>query len=119
MLYASLILSTILFLLSQRIVRTNANPGCTLALIPAAMVPFFMVCIMPAAALQSLFLCAAAIYRRKSRPSPGSFVPLSLGVTAVAYGLAGILVVQSEGDYARLRNLYPSRDSSGGLWGWE
>ena len=64
-------------------------------------------CILPAVAIQSLLLCVATIVWRWTHRGFARFLTLSSGATLLAYGLAGILVVQAEREYARLRALYP------------
>jgi hypothetical protein len=107
MLCFSLFFSALL-LIANAIVRRGQYPGRKLAVISAGVIvlPFFMMCVLPAVALQSIFSVVAVIIWRMSRRAPSFFLPLSIAAMLIAYGLAGILVVQSEREYARLRSLY-------------
>ncbi len=67
----------------------------------------FLMCLLPALGIQSVLLGIAAGVWRSKRWSPRLFLGLSSGATLAAYLLAGILVLASEREYARLRTLYP------------
>lgn len=109
MLYASLFLSAILLALANWIVRKTDLPGVWMAsvFLLGLLGPCLMFCVAPATMIQSLCLVIAVVAWRLSGRGPGVFFRWSLAATAVAYGLAGILVYQGEREYARLRRLYP------------
>lgn len=73
-----------------------------------------MLC-FPALVFQSVLLCVAAILWRATRRGPSFFLPLSCGATLIAYGLSGLLVLQTEWVYARLRARYPYESMEGRL----
>ncbi len=109
MLYISLIVSTVLLLIANWLAKRSGNATATIigSSLAFVLLPFFTMCLLPAVALQGLLLCVAVIICRVTHGGYSRFWPLSCGATLVAYGLAGILVVQSEREYARLRALYP------------
>jgi hypothetical protein len=109
MLYFSLTLSAVLLLIANWSVQRARHPGTVMACSCAVFLigPSVLGCILPAVALQALLLCGAAGVWRWSRRGPSFFLPLSCGATLIAYGLAWILVLHSEREYARLRDLYP------------
>jgi hypothetical protein len=109
MLYVSLVLSALLLLLANWAARRarhagTAIVGWSLAFLVA---PFFLMCVLPAVALEALLLCGATIVWRAMRRGPSFFLPLSCGATLAAYSVSGLLVLESEREYARLRVLYP------------
>jgi hypothetical protein len=109
MLFFSLILSALLLLLSNWIVRRSQHPSglITILCLVSLLTPLLAFCVAPAAMIQSLFLLIAAFLWRQSGRGPSEFLRYSLGATAAAYGVAGVLVFLSEREYARLRRLYP------------
>jgi hypothetical protein len=72
-------------------------------------------CVLPPVALQALLLCLTTLVWRATRRAPSSFLALSCGATLVAYGLCGIMVIESERSYARLRARYPYESLEGRL----
>ncbi len=109
MLFLSLIVSTVLLLIANLLARRSGNATATIIGSSMAFVvlPFFTMCLLPAVALQGLLLCVAVIFCRIAHGGYSRFWLLSCWATLLAYGLAGILVAQSEREYARLRALYP------------
>ncbi len=109
MLYISLILTMLLLLAANWIARRSREPGAPIVGISLAalIMPFFLMCISPPLALQSLLLCASVAVRYATGRGPSFFLKLSIGATLIAYGLSGFLVYQSDREYARLRALYP------------
>lgn len=109
MLYFSLVLSTVLLVYANRAMRRSAHPGAAVGCASLSFVaaPVLMTCLMPALAMQSLFLWLAVMLCTVRGRDASCFLRLSLGATALAYGLAGILVFKSERAYERLRALYP------------
>jgi hypothetical protein len=108
-LYISLVSSTVLLLIANLIARRSRHAITGIACIGLAFLfgAFLLMCILPPVALQSLLLCVAAIVCRITHRGLALFVPFSCGATLIAYGVAGIMVVQGEREYARLRSLYP------------
>ena len=109
MLYISLIASAVLLLFANWVVRRSRMPGIMMGCsVPACAIgPFFMMCLLPTLAIQSLLLWIAFIVWRHSRRDAWFFLQLSCGATVLAYGLGGILVYRGEREYSRLRKLYP------------
>ena len=109
MLYISLMASAVLLLFANWVVRRSRMPGIVMGCaVPACAIgPFFMMCLLPTVAIQSLLLWIAIIVCRHSRRDAWFFLRLSCGATVLAYGLGGILVYQGEREYSRLRKLYP------------
>ena len=109
MLFISMILSALMLLAANRIVRRARYPvaktvGLSLAVVLG---PFFLMCILPPVAIQGLLLALAVIGWRASRRGPSFFPRLSCAATLVAYGIAGWMAWQSERGYAALRARYP------------
>ena len=102
MLYISLIVSTILLLIANWLARRSRNSTATIigSSLAFVIVPFFLMCLLPAVALQGLFLCVAVLFCFITHRGYSQFLPLSCGATLVAYVLAGVLVFQSEREYA-------------------
>lgn len=109
MLFISLILSTLLLLAANWLARRSRDAQVTIFGTSFAFLiaPFFLMCISPPLALQSLLLCAAVVVWGSTSRGPSFFLKLSLGATLIAYGLSGILVFQSEREYSRLRAIFP------------
>jgi hypothetical protein len=109
MLIISLILSVCLLLAANWFVFRARHPvGKTIGLsLALALGPFFLMCVLPSLALQGLLLSAAVVAWRYSHRGPSFFLRLSCGATLVSYALAGWMVWDTEGEYRRLRALYP------------
>src|SRR5262245_30975160 len=90
MLFISLILSALLLLIANAIVRCARHPARTTVGAGLAFLlgPVLLMVAFPAVMLQALLICGAAIVWRVSRRGPSSFLPLSCGATLVAYGVA-------------------------------
>ena len=117
MLFISLILSALLLLIANWSARRtrHADTMIVCSSVAFAVGPFFLMCVLPAVAIQALLLCGATIVWRATRRGPSFFLPLSCGATLVAYGLAGMMVLGSEREYARLRVLYQYESMEGRL----
>jgi hypothetical protein len=110
MLILSLILSGLLLLIVNLIARNVRHAGGLIAFVSLGFLlgpPFFLWFVSPAVALQALLLWAAVLVWRVAGRGPSLFTALSFGATLAAYGLAGMLVVQTNWEYARLRLRYP------------
>ncbi len=115
MLYISLILSAVLLLISNHAARRGRHAAGVIMGWSAIflVVPFFMMCLLPAVGIQALLLGVVAMIWHASGRGPSSFLKLSCGATLVAYGIAGIFVFQSEREYARLRARFPYESLEG------
>jgi hypothetical protein len=109
MLVISLFLSVLLLLIVNGSVWFNREAGPITFVYNLAFVigPIFLGCFFPAVAIQALLLCGAAIIWRSSDRGLLRFLALSCGATLIAYGVAGVIVLRTEREYARLRVLYP------------
>jgi hypothetical protein len=117
MLFISLILSALLLLVTNWLAGRGRHAGTTIVCSSLAFMvgPFFLMCVLPAVALQALLLCGATIVWRATHRGPSFFLPLSCGATLVAYSLSGMMVLESERGYARLRDRYPYESMEGRL----
>src|SRR5258708_7015748 len=117
MLFISLILSALLLLIANGSAWRARHAGTTILCSSLAFMvgPFFLMCVLPAVALQALLLCGVTIVWRATHRGPSFFLTLSCGATLVAYGLSGMLVLESEREYARLRVRYPYESMEGRL----
>jgi hypothetical protein len=117
MLFISLVLSVLLLLIANGIVWRARHAGTMIACSSVAFMlgPLFLMCILPAVALQALLLCGVVFVWRVSHRGRFFFLPLSCGATLVAYGISGMMVLQSEREYARLRARYPYESMEGRL----
>jgi len=114
MLYFSLIATGLLLLLANGIAAYARHPivatlcgGVALFVVPCSLM-------YPAAAIQAILLCCAAADWRSAR-RPASFLKLSCVATLAAHGLAGIIVLDIERGYDRLRDRYPFESMEGRL----
>ncbi|MFO0890801.1 MAG: hypothetical protein U0790_16855 [Isosphaeraceae bacterium] len=114
MLYFSLILSSLLLLHNNWLVRRSQHAGVWSfwMLMATAVVPIFMMCVAPAAMIHSLFLLVAVLLWKRFA-SGGPYLAWSLAATVLAYGVVGFLVFSSEREYSRLRRLYPFESMEG------
>ena len=114
MLYFSLIATGLLLLLANGIAAYARHP--IVATLCGGVALFVVPCSLeyPAAAIQAILLCCAAADWRRARRSV-SFLRLSCIATLAAHGLAGILVLEIEQGYARLRARYPYESLEGRL----
>jgi hypothetical protein len=108
-LYVSLIGSSLLLLAVNGIVFRARHPVApTVALsLSLSVGPCFLFCLLPPVAMQGLLLCGCVILWRLSQRGPSFFLALSGGATVVAYGIAGFWALESQREYARLRDRYP------------
>jgi hypothetical protein len=109
MLIISLILSALLLLGSNWIVfrarkRVAKTVGFSLAFVLA---PFFLMCILPAVAVQGLLFSLGVIFTRNSARGPFFFLKFSCAATVVAYAIAGSAAWRESREFARLRALHP------------
>jgi hypothetical protein len=117
MLFISLTLSALLLLIANWFAGRTRLSGAMIVCSSLAFLvgPFFLMCVLPAVALQALLLCGATIVWYERGRDPASFLRLSCGATLVAYGLSGIMVLGTEREYARLRARYPYESMEGRL----
>jgi hypothetical protein len=117
MLWKALMLSAILFAIVNRLaLRSRNSVGAILAWCALFFVVQFNGLIaLPPVLFQSLLIAGAALVWHISGRRRGAFLPLSLGATLVAYGLAGMLVYRVEREYERLRARYPYESLEGRL----
>ncbi|HEV3164390.1 MAG TPA: hypothetical protein VGZ22_10225 [Isosphaeraceae bacterium] len=117
MLFISLIVSALLLLIVNWFAWRTRHPRTTIVCSSLAFMvgPLFLTCVLPTVAFQALLLCGATIAWRATRRGPSFFLPLSCGATLVAYGLSGMMVLESEREYARLRVRYPYESMEGRL----
>jgi hypothetical protein len=115
MLFIALILSALFLLTVNWFAWRSRHAAKTIVCSSVAVLvgPFFLMCILPPLALQALLLCGATLLWRATHRGYTFFLALSCGATLVAYGLSGIMVLQSERAYARLRARYPYESMEG------
>jgi hypothetical protein len=115
MLVASLVLSVLLLLIVNGSVFSKRKAGTIAFVYCLAFVfgPLLLGCVFPAVSVQALLLCGVAIIWRSSGRGPSFFLALSCGATLVAYGVAGVMVLRTECEYARLRVRYAYESMDG------
>jgi hypothetical protein len=106
MLYIALVLSVILLLLANIIVRRTERPFWPMVLtgLGFAFGPNCLMFYLPPVALQALLLVIAVLAWRIFRRRPSFFVPLSCAATVAAYAIMGWWVLR---DLAELREEFP------------
>jgi hypothetical protein len=105
MFYVSLVLSAMLLLIVNRVVRRSRQPLQTTILIALAFTLCPMVIFLsPAVAIQALLLVVAVGVCSFPQRRPRTFLTCSVGVTILVYGVASWFAFQ---DCARLREEYP------------
>ena len=114
MLYLSLIASGLMLLVANGLAVYARHPIVAAVCGVAAVVVAPCSLMFPAAAIQVILLICAAVDWRSAR-RPASFLKLSCVATLAAHGLAGIIVLDIERGYVRLRDRYPFESMEGRL----
>jgi hypothetical protein len=117
MLYISLTASALLLFLANWSARRARHAGKIIVCLTGAflLAPVFAMCLLPTVAVQALLLCGATVVWRATHRGSGFFLAIACGATLVAYGLSGIVVLESEREYTRLRDRYPYESMEGRL----
>jgi hypothetical protein len=117
MLYISLIVSALFLLTVNWFAGRARSAGISIVCSSAAFVvgPAFLMCVLPAVALQAVLICVATIIWRATHRGPAFFLLLSCGATTIAYGVSGAMALRYEREYARLRGRYPYESMEGRL----
>jgi hypothetical protein len=111
----SLIVSALLLLLANLIVRRARFPGAAMACASVAFVlgPLYLRCLLPPVLVQAPLLLLAAIVWSASRRGPSHFLSLSGGATLLAYACTIVFVLQADRDVEQLGKFYRYRSMSG------
>lgn len=117
MFVSSLIVSALLILLSNLIVRRSRYPVILIAVASLAFVfgPLYLRCLLPPVLIQAPLLLVAVIIRRASYRPATQFLVLSGGATLLAYACTSVFVLQADRDLERLRSFYPYHSMAGRL----
>jgi hypothetical protein len=117
MLVISLIVSAVLLLLANLIVRRTRFPAFAMGCASLAFVlgPLYLRCLLPPVLIQAPLLLVAAIIWRGSHRDTSYFLRLSGGATLLAYTCTTVFVLQADRDIVRLRGFYPYQSMAGRL----
>lgn len=109
MVYASLVLSVLLFVAANRIVARAEYtvPGVVLACLGFWLCPAGLMVYFPAVALQAGLLCALLLVLVVPRRGRRLYLPLSVVATLVAYGSLTWNAVEKQQEFAELRRQFP------------
>ncbi|WZP00817.1 hypothetical protein EP7_002471 [Isosphaeraceae bacterium EP7] len=109
MLYLSLTVSTVFFLIANGLAASVSYRGvATLLVVAFLMIGLSLpILFLPALSFQAVLTSLAAVAWYRSRRGPSFFLKASCLATVAAYGLAGGFVLASNREYDRLRSMYP------------
>jgi hypothetical protein len=109
LLVISLIVSAVLLLLANLIVRRTRFPAIVMGCASLAFVlgPLYLRCLLPPVLIQAPLLLVAAIIWRGSHREASYFLRLSGWATLLAYTCTTVVVLQADRDLLRLHTFYP------------